>query len=60
MFTNCIIKNTPLFLEQNFFHDSNHYIRIMGFDKPVDFKLNNNLNRTVTIDADYKEDKNKK
>jgi len=41
MFTNCIIKNVPLFLEQKFFYDSSHYIRIMGYDKPVDFKLNN-------------------
>ncbi|XP_012534799.1 transmembrane protein 70 homolog, mitochondrial [Monomorium pharaonis] len=55
MFTNCVIKNTPLFLEQSFFHDSSHYIRIMGYDKPIDFKLNN---QTVTMDC--KDDKNKK
>ncbi|XP_077272499.1 transmembrane protein 70 homolog, mitochondrial [Temnothorax americanus] len=60
MFTNCVIKNIPLFLEQKFFHDSSHYIRIMGYDKPVDFKLNNGLNRTVTVDVNYKEDENKK
>lgn len=60
MFTNCIIKNIPLFLEQKFFHDSSHYIRIMGYDKPVDFKLNNGLNRTITVDTNYKKDKNKK
>lgn len=63
MFTNCVIKNVPLFLEQKFFHDSSHYIRIMGYDKPVDFKLSNNgHNQTVTMNTtmDYKEEKNKK
>ncbi|XP_012054676.1 PREDICTED: transmembrane protein 70 homolog, mitochondrial [Atta cephalotes] len=49
MFTNCIIKNIPLFLEQKFFYDPSHYIRIMGYDKPIDFKLHNDFNRTVTI-----------
>ncbi|KYM88057.1 hypothetical protein ALC53_03159, partial [Atta colombica] len=58
MFTNCIIKNIPLFLEQKFFYDPSHYIRIMGYDKPIDFKLHNDFNRTVTIHC--KEDKNKK
>jgi len=64
MFTNCIIKNIPLFLEQKFFYDSSHYIRIMGYDKPVDFKLNN-FNQTVIMDHkkknynNCKEDKNK-
>lgn len=62
MFTSCIIKGTPLFLEQKFFHDPNHYIRIMGYDKPVDFKLNNKntLNQTVTMDTEYKDHINKK
>ncbi|XP_018342067.1 PREDICTED: transmembrane protein 70 homolog, mitochondrial [Trachymyrmex septentrionalis] len=66
MFTNCIIKNIPLFLEQKFFYDSSHYIRIMGYDKPIDFKLHNDFNQTVTIHCkeknqnDCKEDKNKK
>lgn len=55
MFTNCIIKGMPLFFEQKFFHDSNHYIRIMGYDKPVDFKINNknSLNQTDTKCKDY-------
>lgn len=63
MFTNCIIKGKPLFLEQNFFHDSSHYIRIMGYDKPMDFKLNNNnnsLSETVTMNTEFKDDINKK
>lgn len=64
MFTNCIIKGTPLFLEQNLFYDSSHYIRIMGYDKPVDFKLSNNnvssTDQTVRIDAECKNNINKK
>ncbi|XP_032687777.1 transmembrane protein 70 homolog, mitochondrial [Odontomachus brunneus] len=59
MFTNCIIKGTPLFLEQKFFYDPSHYIRIMGYDKPVDFKLSNNNNnstdQTTRIDAECKD-----
>ncbi|XP_029667557.1 transmembrane protein 70 homolog, mitochondrial [Formica exsecta] len=62
MFTSCIIKGIPLFLEQKFFHDSTHYIRIMGYDKPVDFKLSNKntLNQTITMDTEYKGHINKK
>ncbi|XP_018310662.1 transmembrane protein 70 homolog, mitochondrial [Mycetomoellerius zeteki] len=65
MFTNCIIKNIPLFLEQKFFYDSSHYIRIMGYDKPIDFKLHNDFNRTVTMHCKEEsqndcKDKNKK
>ncbi|KAL6254276.1 hypothetical protein P5V15_014891 [Pogonomyrmex californicus] len=60
MFTNCVIKNIPLFLESNFFYDRSHYIRIMGYDKPMDFKLNNN-NQTVdrTMDTKYTNDNKK-
>lgn len=63
MFTNCIIKGIPLFIEQNFFYDPSHYIRIMGYDKPIDFKLSNNnsnTNQTVTIDPECKDNVNKK
>ncbi|XP_012214568.1 transmembrane protein 70 homolog, mitochondrial [Linepithema humile] len=62
MFTNCIIKGKPLFLEQSFFDDPSHYIRIMGYDKPIDFKLSNNnsLSETVTVNTEYKDDVNKK
>lgn len=62
MFANCIIKGTPLFLEQEFFHDPIHYIRIMGYDKPIDFKLSdkNSLDQTVTVDTKCKDHINKK
>lgn len=68
MFTNCIIKGTPLFLQPNFFYDPSHYIKIMGYDKPIDFKLGNNNNsnnnstidQTVTTDTECKTNANKK
>lgn len=61
MFTSCVIKGKPLFLEQDFFYDSSHYIRIMGYDKPIDFKLSNNsLNEAVTVNTEHKDDVNKK
>lgn len=39
MFTSIIVKNIPLFLDLNQFEDPNHYAKIMGYDKPMDFKL---------------------
>ncbi|XP_029175110.1 transmembrane protein 70 homolog, mitochondrial [Nylanderia fulva] len=62
MFTNCVIKGTPLFLEQEFFHDSVHYIRIMGYDKPIDFKLSNknSIDQTITVNTKCKDHINKK
>lgn len=32
----------PLFVEPTDFVDIHHYARFMGYDKPVDFKLNQN------------------
>lgn len=60
LFANCVVKDTPLFLEQRFFRDSSHYIKIMGYDKPIDFKLGNNNNRTVAVNTEYKDDSSKK
>lgn len=40
MFTSFIVKGVPLFVEAGNFNDVSHYKRIMGFDKPLDFKLN--------------------
>ncbi|XP_011879215.1 PREDICTED: transmembrane protein 70 homolog, mitochondrial [Vollenhovia emeryi] len=64
IFTNCSIKNMPFLLDKKFFHDNDHYIRVMGYDKPIDFKLNNDLNRKITINAINancnKKDENKK
>lgn len=54
-FTSCIIKGTPLYLEQQLFRESSHYSRIMGYDKPIDFKLsNNNRDETIAANAECK------
>ncbi|CAG9856041.1 unnamed protein product [Phyllotreta striolata] len=39
MFTTLLAKGRPLFMDPQFFDDPHHYARIMGLDKPMDFKL---------------------
>ncbi|XP_075973364.1 transmembrane protein 70 homolog, mitochondrial [Anticarsia gemmatalis] len=39
MFTTMNAKGTPLFIEARHFSDPWHYAKIMGYDKPMDFKL---------------------
>ncbi|KAJ0177110.1 hypothetical protein K1T71_007119 [Dendrolimus kikuchii] len=39
MFTTMIAKGKPLFIEARHFSDPLHYAKIMGYDKPLDFKL---------------------
>ncbi|XP_068632123.1 transmembrane protein 70 homolog, mitochondrial [Battus philenor] len=41
MFTTMQAKGTPLFIEARHFNDPLHYAKIMGYDKPLDFKLGN-------------------
>ncbi|KPJ20712.1 Transmembrane protein 70-like, mitochondrial [Papilio xuthus] len=41
MFTTMHAKGTPLFIEARHFNDPMHYAKIMGYDKPLDFKLGN-------------------
>lgn len=41
MFTTMKIKGVPLFIEARFFSDPMHYAKIMGYDKPLDFKMGN-------------------
>uniref|UniRef100_T1GVD4 Ubiquitin-related modifier 1 homolog n=1 Tax=Megaselia scalaris TaxID=36166 RepID=T1GVD4_MEGSC len=40
MFTSFEVGKKGLFLEPSLFTDPEHYVKIMGYDKPVDFKLN--------------------
>lgn len=40
LFTSFLVKGQPLFVEMELFKDVEHYRKIMGYDKPVDFKLN--------------------
>ncbi|GFG31314.1 hypothetical protein Cfor_12877 [Coptotermes formosanus] len=39
MFTSFQIKGVPLFVDPRLFDDPAHYARIMGYDKPINFKL---------------------
>jgi len=43
MFTSFVVKKRPLFVDPALFDDPEHYVRIMGYDKPIDFKLNLNV-----------------
>lgn len=36
MFTSCAIKGRPVFIDAKYFTDQEHYIKIMGYDKPLD------------------------
>lgn len=42
MFTTMFAKGKPLFIEARHFTDPLHYAKIMGYDKPLDFKLGEN------------------
>lgn len=39
MFTTFEVKGVGLFLDPRLFEDPSHYAKIMGYDKPIDFKL---------------------
>lgn len=39
MFTTFKVHDKALFVDVAQFTDPQHYVRMMGFDKPIDFKL---------------------
>lgn len=39
MFTSFLVNKRPLFVDPALFDDPEHYVKIMGYDKPIDFKL---------------------
>lgn len=39
MFTTFEVKGMSLFVDPTLFSDSTHYGKLMGYDKPIDFKL---------------------
>ncbi|XP_041978459.1 transmembrane protein 70 homolog, mitochondrial [Aricia agestis] len=41
MFTTMLAKGKPLFIEARHFSDPIYYAKIMGYDKPLDFKMGN-------------------
>lgn len=41
MFSTFMVKDkTPLFVDVSQFTDPEHYVRMMGYDKPLDLKMN--------------------
>ena len=47
MMTTCMVKGAPMFMDARAFTDINHYKRIMGFDKPMDFGIKTDDVKTV-------------
>uniref|UniRef100_A0A182N229 Transmembrane protein 70 homolog, mitochondrial n=1 Tax=Anopheles dirus TaxID=7168 RepID=A0A182N229_9DIPT len=39
LFTTFLVKNKAMFVDPQLFPDPTHYIKIMGYDKPIDFKF---------------------
>lgn len=39
MFTTFEVKGMPLFVDPSMFSNPTHYGKLMGYDKPIDFKL---------------------
>lgn len=39
MFTTFMVGKKSLFVDPKLFPDPTHYIKIMGYDKPIDFKF---------------------
>ncbi|XP_049297148.1 transmembrane protein 70 homolog, mitochondrial [Anopheles funestus] len=39
LFTTFLVKNKAFFVDPQLFPDPTHYIKIMGYDKPIDFKF---------------------
>ncbi|KAJ8897879.1 hypothetical protein PR048_003236 [Dryococelus australis] len=47
MFTSFKASGVPLFVDPKLFDDPEHYVKIMGYDKPIDFKLKSHDDRTA-------------
>ncbi|XP_015926541.1 transmembrane protein 70 homolog, mitochondrial [Parasteatoda tepidariorum] len=47
MFTSFKVKNTPYFVDSNMVKDPDAYCLMMGYDKPFDFKLESEREKTV-------------
>ena len=50
MFTTFQAKDVPLFVDADQFEDPRHYGKIMGYDKPIDFRWNNETNTTSSYE----------
>ena len=59
MFTSFNVGNRSLFVDPALFDDPEHYVRIMGYDKPIDFKLDLKENTPSSNTANEKSKTNK-
>lgn len=60
MFASMVIgpKKQAVFVDAASFTDTHHYARFMGYDKPLDFRLDTNeINRSTTSDAPIEREK---
>mgnify|MGYP000274100851 CR=1 FL=1 len=48
MFTSFQVKGLPLFVDPRLFGEPLHYAKIMGYDKPIDFKLKDSADNSST------------
>ncbi|KAJ6641525.1 Transmembrane protein 70 like, mitochondrial [Pseudolycoriella hygida] len=55
MFTTFLAKNRPLFVDAELFSDPSHYVKMMGYDKPIDF----HLGKVESVDTKIGDDRNK-
>lgn len=55
MFASFVIKGNGLFVDPTLFPDPNHYVKMMGYDKPIDFKLD--MTESENKPEDVKKDK---
>lgn len=55
MFSTFLVNNkTPLFVDVSQFTDPEHYVRMMGYDKPLDLKMNLEEDTPVKSEKDTK------
>lgn len=52
MFASFVIKGNGLFVDPTLFPDPNHYVKMMGYDKPIDFKLDLTENKSEEVKKD--------
>ena len=48
LFTSMTVCGIHLFIDARFFDDLEHYKKIMGYDKPIDFKIGNSEKQNIT------------
>ncbi|XP_077293780.1 transmembrane protein 70 homolog, mitochondrial [Arctopsyche grandis] len=54
LFTTFLAHKIPMFVDPNGFKNTDHFIKIMGFDKPIDFNLNDLIKKPDKETSDSK------